>query len=884
MYNKNVWDIEIGGNDMVWEKLGEKFFDLFADEIIQKLKGQLSDREQKKEKKKFIIQLKKEILEKYGEEEFYDDLFRVLMDNGNLNKLVALCQNYDVEENETYMTFAEKIAKDVTTGYKQSMVKNIVILIGKKTFAYFNQIQDSEHNALKNIMQDQGREIKKHLDKIEKQQDQFIKEINIDNKQQTLHINTTEEITDEYKKPVTYLLGRDNDEKIVMRMVNENLERGEKIAIWIHSIGALGKTQFCRKLYMSLEPKFSYIGWITCQKNFKLSIVSGLKIMRKRKIKNLDQAYIESMNYLNDLGKKALIFVDNYDEIENSIADLEKLQCNIIVTSRRNNPDTFQEYKLKHLSMHWCKRLFSTFYTIESNEIMNEIIHMTGYLTLAIELVAKTGQRLGLSLEDYYNKLKEKGFNIGMVIQSNWDNEGEQLNVELSKHFEKVFDMGMLKSREKYTYVMSNFSILPYLSVEYQTIRRWLCISEEDHVLWELVDLGWIEKIDEFEFMMHPIISYTVKRMLKPKYKECRLLIGNLALEIDLYNDNDYEKAFLNFPYAYAVAVYFSALNKKMKPKLALLYVRLASVLCANGEYDSAYNWAMMSYDYAKRHDNEKLALLINEICNVLAEICLDMRNRNDECKKWAKLAIKNDKRLGREYIVQISNSYHNLACAYIQLKNNEKAQENEEISLKLREEVLDPDHVKIINAKRNLAMIYRREHKIGQAYTYENDVIDRLEKKYKENPFHPDFPVAYNNYSFILKDMGRLDDAIAFQKKSMQIRAHNNINDPKLAINYHNLAMLFKERNQEGDLDSAMQWMHEAVRMNLKCREPDHIDIAEDYLDYAKIYEMTKDYSGALECIKKSKEIYSRLHETEQLKRIEEVEQEIEKKILNAV
>lgn len=68
---------------------------------------------------------------------------------------------------------------------------------------------------------------------------------------------------------------------------------------------------------------------------------------------------------------------------------------------------------------------------------------MTGYLTLAIELVAKIGQKRKLRLEKYYEELKEKGFNIKTIVKSNWDNTGEELNVALSQHFSILFDIAL---------------------------------------------------------------------------------------------------------------------------------------------------------------------------------------------------------------------------------------------------------------------------------------------------------------------------------------------------------------------------------------------------------------------------------------------------------
>lgn len=193
------------------------------------------------------------------------------------------------------------------------------------------------------------------------------------------------------------------------------------------------------------------------------------------------------------------------------------------------------------------------------------------------------------------------------------------------------------------------------------------------------------------------------------------------------------------------------------------------------------------------------------------------------------------------------SNSFHNLGSAYIQLKDNDKAIKWEEKALRLRRKSLPEYHVKVMNTMRNLAMVYRRNGNIQEAFVIQRKVVRNLLRLHQNNLNHPDLPVAYNIYSFILRDLKNLQGAICYQNAAVRIREHNNVNDPKLAINYNNLGVFLR---QFGDLKQSVFFHSKAIATDIRLRGPDHIDLATDYYNYAlTLYEM-KQYAKALSCL----------------------------------
>lgn len=825
----------------------EKTKDILSEECEEYAKKILSENRDEDFLEKYKRSLDESLLKQYGNEDFYEDLCKVLLMNNNISFLLKRCYNRDIFDDASDEIFIDRIMQEFQgKPYNRSMVRTVLQHIGECAFKSFNELEDYELNKLKNIIKREGDKICTTINKgtaaIIEGHKKILNNINQDNNQKSCDAYGND-ISWGCKNPVRHFLGREND----INCIKKILDQDEKIALWIYGMGGMGKTQLCRKLYYELKMQYEYIGWISYQGSLKYSLVNSIKNLEKTG--DLEQDYKNAISFINCLGKRLILFIDNYDNVNDFIADIEAMQCDVVVTSRSKNPDTFIGYDLSFLDFKDCKNLFKIFYTLEDNIIMNEIIHKTGYLALAVELVAKTGQKLGLSLQDYYFKLEEKGFDIRTVVKSNWEKNGEKLNTALSKHFGIVFDLTEFSSNLEAMYILKNFSVLPYLSVAQYDITEWLSLDKEENMLFELADSGWLQRTSDLEYMMHPIISFTVKNEVTPTIKDCVNLVTALSEYILLEPGSNYLHVFRYLPYADSVGSYFVG-KKNKRYELVILYTRLAEIYRQNGEYNRAYGWGKEA-SYALNYINNKKqkGFAGNLIYNIMSEICLDKRDCDDECRKWALCAVDSDKKYEEEIDdVKKSTSFHNLACAYIQLRDNEKALEYEKIAERLREANLNKNDVRLLNVYRNLAMINRRMKYVNEAYNYQKIVIDTLEEIHIKEPEHPDFPVAYNLYSFILRDMGKMDEAIAYQEKAIKIREKINKNDPKLAINYNNLAMLKLGSNK---LKEAEMWQRKALETDLKNRQKYHHDVAEDFFNYAKIFKALGEFSQAIKCLR---------------------------------
>lgn len=837
--------------EKIIEVLGSKLIEKVKEMVVEEGENQVEQlwntKAEESELKRYKDILDEKILEKYGNEIFYDSLCSVLLQNGIIDEIINRCRRRSIFDNETQDEFLERIMKNSKMrSYNEISVREALRYIVNTTFDFFNQLKDTENIILKNILIEEGEKTRKEVVKLRSI-------ISKNNLSETKHMKEEAVfITKGYKNAVRHFQGRINEINEITEIMKNDRESNRRTSLWVYGMGGLGKTQLCRKISSIVKNQYAYIGWVPYMDNFKISLVKSLNICEKSD--DLDKEYEKAIQHINSLGSQLLLFIDNYDVMDGYIEDIESLQCHLIVTSRTTNPDTFSPFRLGFLEFSECKALFCFFYTLEDNMIINEIIHKTGYLSLAIELIAKTGEKLGITLEEYLLILEEKGFDLSTVVQSNWDNNGEKLNIELSKHFGIVFDLTTLGQNEEAIYILKNFSILPYLGITRREVLDWLTLDKESGILHDLVDLGWLQ-LSEREYAMHPVISFTVKQKLKPSLEDCVNLVMALGSCIVVEPGENYLQAFHYLPYAEAVGNYFYKNESILEIEIAalsLLYIRIAEIKRHNGEYDIAYEWGEEAAKCLESINGES-GRLKNLVYNIMSEICLDMRDQNEETKEWAIRAIESDCNSEEVSNIEKGTSFHNLAGAYIQMEDNEKALENEMKALELRCMELEEGDIRLVNCYRNIAMIYRRLGNLELALEYHEKVISSLEKIHSDEMNHPDYPVAYNLFSFVLRDLGRIEEAIEYQKKAIRIREYINEEDPKLAINYNNLGMLYLRNN---DLEEAMRWEEKAIEMDIKNRGLYHPDLAADYFNYAKILYAVGKKEEAIQYLKQSRDI----------------------------
>lgn len=141
----------------IFEFLGSKLFEIIQEIInsegkqdIVKIRDSI---EQNKLLEYYNENLDIELLEKYGNEKIYDDLYRVLSNNNTLMRLLERAQNLSVIDEVTDEEFIEIVLKDIPIDiYNRRNVRIVLLHIAKQAFKSFNEFHNLDDNTMKNLI------------------------------------------------------------------------------------------------------------------------------------------------------------------------------------------------------------------------------------------------------------------------------------------------------------------------------------------------------------------------------------------------------------------------------------------------------------------------------------------------------------------------------------------------------------------------------------------------------------------------------------------------------------------------------------------------------------------------------------------------------------
>ena len=535
------------------------------------------------------------------------------------------------------------------------------------------------------------------------------------------------------------------------------------------------------------------------------------------------------------------------------------------MTSRDKSPDTFIEKQLGFLSLTDCKKLFYSYYKRKKDDSVNEVIHRAGYLTLAVELLAKTAKSIDISVQELLKKLIEKSFDLKTAVETNWDNDEAAQNKAVSVQFGIVFSFsGIVEDKEK-LYILKNMAILPYLATRQKLLCDWLDLDNESSIFRQLYDSGWLQYSDEDGYLMHPIISYTVKAELTPVLSDCLMLTESLVDAIERKGTKSLYEILEFAPYAQSIADYFIDNSKCIDSDNSLymvsLCIQLASLFYENFDFHIAFCYGIAAQSTAESMDNIESCHLA-QIYKLLASICIGIPNMGDEGLRYAELAMEytgfnnenfEDSRNMQDALFR-SDTYIQLAASLGQQgKDLPRALNLANTALEICEK-LQPGPFKLGFIYRTIAFILGKSGDMSGACEYMERCVITMNALRAINPNHPDIANTYTVYAGFLLDINeRLDDAITYFQESIAIRERNNPNDAFIAQNLHNIAVAYY-RKREYKL--AIEYLLLAIRETMKNSESKYLETANLYFKLARIQHIIGDYIGAVISTQKSMKI----------------------------
>lgn len=561
-----------------------------------------------------------------------------------------------------------------------------------------------------------------------------------------------------------------------LQQIQSLLMENDKICV-VSGIGGIGKTELCKYLfhwYMSGDTPddILYIGWIT----YHGSLIQTLydQIICPKDSKDIMQGYLETCAYLQSLGKELLLFVDNIEKTavyDPEISFLWNLNCRMVVTSRINSLDTVPPILIGPLSIRWSTCLFYTFYHGKKDKkSLSRIFNATSRHPLALELIAKTAQAAGQSIEQIADQLESSGFCLPDCHKKIWFENDQE---ELIDHFCKLFKLVDLPSA--YTKILNRLSLLPPKAYRVEQLIEWNIISDREKI--ELLYLrGWVSFEDNL-ISVHPVISDAIHHKISHNYGIYRPMYQALANSLE-YTTTSF------FPKKYFLAVDFFYVIQRLrfiKLEYAQLLNQIATVFNRADQYERSYDLQKKAIDIKRRLHvaNESLFSSYNNIslsCKNLARKC-ENNEMLLEALKWAEEA----QRLGKELYLQDPLKYglkyavtmNNLGLCQFNLGLLTEAEQSLLESIDLKIEACGMDCIELGQSYNNLALVYKRrsieEHDPAQ-------MEEALKKQFLavKNKTDMDYPIHLFNLASIEYLMDKYYDAKIHLEEAIHIWSEN--------------------------------------------------------------------------------------------------------------
>lgn len=160
-------------------KLIEKSKEIFAEESENKVKGIVEEKIEEHFLKLYREKLDEELLEKYGDELFYDDLCKALLNNDNITKLLMRCKKRDLMDSQTDEEFIDNILQQLPANvHYEHEVRKILEYIYDVTFKCFNELENADSDKLANIVMHAGDVVQERIIEVKKDAAQILQNQN----------------------------------------------------------------------------------------------------------------------------------------------------------------------------------------------------------------------------------------------------------------------------------------------------------------------------------------------------------------------------------------------------------------------------------------------------------------------------------------------------------------------------------------------------------------------------------------------------------------------------------------------------------------------------------------------------------------------------------
>jgi len=619
-------------------------------------------------------------------------------------------------------------------------------------------------------------------------------------------------------------------------MVNElyeEIKQNQKLAL-INGLGGIGKTTVAKALYHRIKDKCEHIAWVEYQHNFKESLLNSFIIFNK--VEDTAERYREIESFLLNATKDTIIFIDNVSNLDSGGVDfIERLAANVVLTSRLSSLGNFKLFPVDFLSEEQSVDIFYKYYehdkAREQKEAVHKLVELVKCHTLSVELLARAANRPGYSLEEYVEKLKEKGF------------EYPDLSVKIShaantqtiaEHLQALFELVSVNDEQKR--ILKNFALMPSFEIPAE-VEKWLDCKIDDII--KLTKLGWLS-VSEIGYEMHPIVKEAILLQYKEvKYDDFKAIISYMSGNKYVKATDIYTRVHARLNIAESVMSHFYDFEKE---EIGRLFNNIANVYSKQGEYAKALEWNQKSLVIKEKVlglEHPSTAITYNNIADVYSS-----QGEYAKALEWnQKSLVIKEKVLGLEH-PSTATTYNNIADVYSSQGEYAKALEWNQKSLVIKEKVLGLEHPSTATTYNNIALVYSSQGENAKALEWYHKALVIREKVLGLE--HPDTATTYNNIALVYSRQGENAKALGWYHKALIIDERVlGLEHPDTAITYNNIANVY---SNQGENAKALEWHHKALVIKEKVLGLEHPDTATTYNNIALVYSRQGENTKALE------------------------------------
>lgn len=562
-------------------------------------------------------------------------------------------------------------------------------------------------------------------------------------------------ISRETKRPKSFFHKESRNDEI--EQLIQVIKKNEKVGL-LSGIGGIGKTEICKYLFHTCYADnaiegIEYIGWLTYRGNLVQTFYE--QVLCQKDHESLEKAYYDVLEYLQSLGNKLLLFVDNIDNsmVEDSkLKHLFDLNCKLVITSRMQQFDTIKAIYVGALEEKWAEELFYTFYQGKKNDnCFHEIYNLTKGHPLSIELIAKTAHGGRLELEDMVYKLKNVGYELPEVKNNVIFEEYNEILIE---HLNRIFSVAKLSN--KYKQILYRLALFPIEQISIENLIQWK-IGKSPEEFEILSYRGWIFS-DYDGIVMHPVISDAIHSKSSKNYSIYQNMYAAMGNELELSGEIRPHEKYLK------MLMFYHVIKRRrfQKSEYAELLNQVAVILNKMGEKEEAIRLLENAIVIKEKCGSLKSSLFTGYNNLALAYGRENLYKNLMYCQKAEMIGRALFEEDADEYALKYATTLNNLSLSYLNNGDLENAELKQYESINIKRYYYGEDCIELAQSYSNMAIVKKRQKKYDEAYKFQKQAVDIKES--------PDYPIHLFNMAGIENIRGNNENAIYYLEKAIEL------------------------------------------------------------------------------------------------------------------